>query len=135
MSEINAIENSFTKLKNNQYDTTKLTPEELEILQKYVPALVVACTQLIQEGSKVQEKVFNTIDKAIDIFADQIKNPNSTPEERDKLNDRIERMVERSMKKDTEYKQWMGNLVCGVVGLAVGGGGLFWAAKTLTQKR
>ncbi|MCY9670879.1 hypothetical protein M5X11_39375 [Paenibacillus alginolyticus] len=118
MSEINAFENSFAKLKNNQYDTTKLTTEDLEVLQKYVPAVF----KFIQEGSKVQEKVFSAIDKAIDSFADQLKNPNLTSEEREKLNDRIERMVERAVKKDTEFKQWMwGGLI-----LLVGG---FWAAK------
>lgn len=125
MSEINAIEDSFTKLQNNRYDITKLTAEELEILQKYVPSLLEASTKLIQEGSKVQEKVFSIIDKAIDSFADQLKNPNLTPEEREKLNDRIERMVEHSLKKDTEFKQWMGYIAVA----AVGGAGLFLASK------
>lgn len=83
MSEINAIENSFTKLKNNQYDMKKLTAEELEILQKSAPALLEASTKFIQEGSKVQEKVFSIIDKAMDTYADQFKNPNLTPEERE----------------------------------------------------
>jgi hypothetical protein len=59
------------------------------------------------------------------IFLQTKKNPNSTPEEREKLNDRIERMVEQSLKKDTEFKQWMGYIACA----AVGGAGLFLAAK------
>ncbi|WP_088087370.1 hypothetical protein [Bacillus sp. OV166] len=125
MSEINAIENSFTKLQNNQYDMKKLTAEELEILQKSAPALLEASTKFIQEGSKVQEKVFSIIDKAMDTYADQLKNPNLIPEERENLNDRIERMVELSLKKDTESKQWMFYIACA----AVGGVGLFLKAK------
>ncbi|MDE5414305.1 hypothetical protein [Alkalihalobacterium chitinilyticum] len=125
MSENNAIENSFTKLKNNQYDTKALTSEEREILQEFAPALLEAATKFIQEGRKVQKKVLSIIDKAMDTYADQLKNPNLTPEERENLNDRIERMVELSLKKDTEYKQWMGYIVVA----AVGGVGLFWKAK------
>jgi len=96
MSEINAICDwkFFYKASNNQYDIAKLTAEELEVLQKYAHSLLEASTKLIQEGSKVQEKVFSTIDKAIDSFADQLKNTNLTPEERVELSDRIERMVE-----------------------------------------
>lgn len=127
MSEINAIENSFTKLQDNQYDATKLTVEEREILQKYFPTLLEVSTKLIQAGSKIQEKVFNTIDKAIDIYGDQLKNPNLTPEERKSLNDQIERMVEKSLKKDTEYKQWM----CYIVLAAASGLGGYWAVKKL----
>jgi transcriptional accessory protein Tex/SPT6 len=125
MSEITAIENTFTKLKNNKYDISKLTPEEYEMLLKYAPSLLEASTKFVQEGSKAQEKVFSAIDKAMDIFAEQLKDPNLTSEEREKLNDRIERMVEQSLKKDTEFKWWM---LC-IASAAVGGAGLYLKAK------
>ncbi|RST76171.1 hypothetical protein D4T97_005145 [Siminovitchia acidinfaciens] len=96
-----------------------------QLFRKSAPALLEAATKFIQEGSKVQEKVLSIIDKAMDTYADQLKNQNLTPEERENLNDRIERMVELSLKKDTEYKQWMGYIVVATVG----GVGLFWKAK------
>jgi hypothetical protein len=106
MSEVNALDSALINLKNNKFDVTELTPDEVENLQKFAPVLLEACINLAHVGAKVQEKVLSTIDKAIEIYGEQLKDPNLSQEARDKLNDRIERMVELSFKKDSEYKKW-----------------------------
>jgi hypothetical protein len=118
------------KLKDNKYDVSTLTPEELENIQRYAPALLEACNKFVQEGVKAQEKVYSIINQAIEIFEEQLKAPNLSPEERDKLNDRIERMVEKAIKKDTELK----NLIMYSVLAGVGGAALFFAGKNQTVR-
>lgn len=81
--------------------------------------------RISQLGEKSQEKVYHMINQAIETFSDQLKNPNLSPEERDKLNDRIEDMVEKAIKKDTEFKRWTGTLVW----LGIGGTALLLAGK------
>lgn len=130
MSDITTLGNAITKFKNNQYDKTILTAEDFEILQEYAPALLGLCTKLVQEGSKVQERVFNILDKVTDSFADQLKNPNLTPEERKELNAQMERMADRAMKKDTEYKQWVYGGLTVAVGAVVG----FWAKNKFGKR-
>ncbi|WP_233713289.1 hypothetical protein [Lederbergia citri] len=71
-------------------------------------------------GLKSQEKVFSIIDRAIEIFSEQIKDPNLTQEARDNLNDRIERMVDKAIQTDSGFKKWM----VGLVWVGVGGGAL-----------
>ncbi|MDG0789946.1 hypothetical protein OMP38_03080 [Cohnella ginsengisoli] len=88
MSDITTLGNAITKFKNNQYDKTILTAEDFEILQEYAPALLGLCTKLVQEGSKVQERVFNILDKVTDSFADQLK--------KSKFNSRRKKRVECS---------------------------------------
>lgn len=77
----------------------------------------------VKMGLKSQEKVYSTIDKALDIFADQLKDPSLSEEARDKLNDRIERMVEKSYQKDSEFKKWafatVGIIASGAAGVAL----------------
>lgn len=107
MSETVEIDKTLIKLKENNYDLTELTSEELEVLSKYSPEIIKAINNMGQLGLKSQEKVYGTIDKAIEIFSEQLTNPNLSEEARDKLNDRIERMVEKSFQKDSEFKRWM----------------------------
>ncbi|CDO04296.1 hypothetical protein BN988_02850 [Oceanobacillus picturae] len=124
MSEKVEIDENLIKLKENNYDLTELTSTELEILLKYSPEIIKAIINMGEVGSKSQEKVYSTIDKAIEIFSNQLKDSSLSEEARDKLNDRIERMVEKSYQKDTEFKRWM------VASVWVGVGG---AALTLAK--
>lgn len=110
------IDENLIKLKGKNYDVTQLSPEEYESLLKYTPGIINAINGIGELGLKSQEKAYSTIEKAIDIFSDQLKNPNLSEEARDKLNDRIERMVEKSYQKDSEYKKW----TIAVVGTVVG---------------
>lgn len=52
-----------------------LTSAEIEKLQQYFPAIVKAVGLMGELGVKSQEKVFSTIERAIDIFAEQLKRP------------------------------------------------------------
>lgn len=117
MNEKEDISKNLTKLKGGNYDLTQLNSAEYENLLKYTPGIINAINGIGELGLKSQEKAYSTIQKAIDIFADQLKNPNLSEEYRDKLNERIERMVEKSYQKDTEYKKWM----IALVGVGVGG--------------
>ncbi|EJQ37534.1 hypothetical protein IEI_05830 [Bacillus wiedmannii] len=120
MSEKVEIDKTLIKLKENNYDPTELTSAELETLQKYSPEIKEVINNMGEVGSKSQEKVYSAIDKAIDIFSDQLKDPSLSEEARDKLNDRIEGMVEKSYQKDSEFKRWM----FASVWLGVGGAAL-----------
>ena len=80
-------------------------------------------------GLKSQEKVYSTIDKAIEIFSEQLKDPSLSEEARDKLNDRIERMVDKSFQKDSEFKRWM------VASVWVGVGGAAFALAKNPEMR
>jgi hypothetical protein len=119
------IDKTLKKLKENNYELTELTSTELETLLKYSPEVIKAINNMGEVGSKSQEKVYSAIDKAIETFSEQLKDPSLSEEARDKLNDRIERMVEKSYQKDSEFKRWM------VASLWVGVGG---AALTLAGK-
>lgn len=125
MSDSLDFEKTLVKLNKNNYDVTELTEQELEELQKYVPGIMNSVNRISQLGEKSQEKVYHMINQAIETFSDQLKNPNLSPEERDKLNDRIENMVEKAIKKDTEFKKWTGTLVW----LGIGGTALLLAGK------
>lgn len=116
---------TLIKLKENNYDLSELSPIELEILQRYAPEIIGAASKLGEVGSKAQEKFYSIVDKAIDIFHEQLKDPNLSEEAREKLNDSIERMVELSFEKDTEFKKWLGALVW----VGIGGGALALAGK------
>lgn len=120
MSEKVGIDKTLIKLKENNYDLTELTPTELETLLEYSPEIVKAINNMGVIGLKAQEKVYSTIDKAIEIFSEQLTDQNLSEEARDKLNDRIERMVEKSYQKDSEFKRWMVTAVwVGVGGAAL----------------
>lgn len=125
MSEKVELDQTLIKLKENNYALSELTPAELVNLQKYAPPIFEAASKMGELGSKAQEKVYSTIDKAIEIFHEQLKDPNLSEEGREKLNDRIERMVEKSFEKDTEFKKWMVALVC----VGVGGSALVLGGK------
>ncbi|MBU8791363.1 hypothetical protein [Oceanobacillus caeni] len=125
MSEKVIIDETLIKLKENNYDLSELTSTELETLLKYSPEIIKAINNMGEVGSKSQEKVYSTIDKAIEIFSEQLKDPNLSEEARDKLNDRIERMVEKSYQKDSEFKRWM----VASVWVGVGGTALALAGK------
>nr|WP_144925597.1 hypothetical protein [Paenibacillus bovis] len=125
MSEKVIIDETLIKLKENNYDLSELTSTELETLLKYSPEIIKAINNMGEVGSKSQEKVYSTIDKAIEIFSEQLKDPNLSEEARDKLNDRIERMVEKSYQKDSEFKKWM----VASVWVGVGGTALALAGK------
>lgn len=116
MNEKAEIDKSLLKLKEINYDLNQLNAEEYESLLKYTPGIINALSGMGELGLKSQEKAYNTIEKAIDIFSDQLKQTNLSEEARDKLNDRIERMVEKSYQKDSEYKKW----TIAVVGTVVG---------------
>ena len=100
MSEKVEIGKTLIKLKENNYDLTKLTSTERDYLQKISPEFIKAISNIGEVGSKAQEKVYDLINKAIDIFAEQLKDPNLSEEERNKINDRIVLMVEKSCEKD-----------------------------------
>ena len=116
MSEKVEVDETLIKLKENNYDLTKLTSAELETLQKSSPGIIEVINNMGKVGSKAQEKVYSTIDKAIDIYAEQLKDPSLSGEDREKLYDRIERMVDIACQKDSEFKRWMFAPVCLVVG-------------------
>ncbi len=105
MNEKAEIDKSLLKLKGINYDLNQLNAEEYESLLKYTPGIINALSGMGELGLKSQEKAYSTIEKAIDIFSDQLKQTNLSEEARDKLNDRIERMVEKSYQKDSEYKK------------------------------
>lgn len=113
MNEKIDIGKTLMKLHENNYDLTELTSIEREYLQKHSPEFIKAVSNIGGVGSKAQEKVYDIIDKAMEIYAEQLKNPNLSEEARDKLNDRIERMVEKAFQKDSEFKRWMFALVWG----------------------
>ena len=119
MSNHAELDDALIKLNKNNYDLTDLTSAEIEKLQQYFPAIVKAVGLMGELGVKSQEKVFSTIERAIDIFADQLKDPNLREEERNKINDRIVLMVEKSCEKDSEFKKWIFALLSGGVGVAV----------------
>lgn len=125
MSDHAELNNALIKLNKNNYDLTDLTSAEIEKLQQYFPAIVKAVGLMGELGLKSQEKVSSTIDKAIDIFAEQLKDPNLSEEERNKINDRIVLMVEKACEKDSEFKRWMSTLVW----LGIGGSALVLAGK------
>ncbi len=130
MSETVEIDKALTKLKENNYDLTDLTTTELEILLEYSPEIIKAINKMGELGLKSQEKVYSTIDKAIEIFSEQLKDPSLSEEARDKLNDRIERMVDKSFQKDSEFKRWM------VASVWVGvGGAAFTLAKNPEMRK
>ena len=131
MSEKVMIDKTLIKLKENNYDLTELTSTELETLLKYSPEIIKAINNMGEVGSKSQEKVYSTIDKAIEIFSDQLKDPSLSEEARDKLNDRIERMVEKSYQKDSEFKKWM----VASVWVGVGGAALTLAGKNPEMRK
>lgn len=95
---------TLMKLKDTKYDLTEFTSEELENLQKYSPKIIEAVSALGEVSSKSQEKVYNIIDRVITIFADQLKDPNLSDKDRDKIFDRMERMVDKAVLKDSEFK-------------------------------
>lgn len=120
MGGITEFDKSLIKLKENNFDLTELNPLELETLLKYSPEIIKAISKIGELGLKSQEKVFKTIDKAIDIFAEQLNDPNLSDEARDKINERIERMVDKSIQKDSEFKKWMfASVWAGVGGVAL----------------
>lgn len=119
MSEKVEIGKTLIKLKENNYDLTKLTSTERDYLQKISPEFIKAISNIGEVGSKAQEKVYDLINKAIDIFAEQLKDPNLNKDERKDLNDRIEHMVQLGYKKDSEFKKWIFALLSGGVGVAV----------------
>ncbi|PYZ95995.1 hypothetical protein CR205_16610 [Alteribacter lacisalsi] len=120
MSQKLQNEETIKKLKENNGDLTELTSKELEILLKYSPEVIKAIIKMGEVGSKSQDKVYSAIDNAIDTFSEQLKDPNLSEEARDKLNDRIERMVEKVYQKDSEFKKWMfASLWVGVGGAAL----------------
>lgn len=130
MSEKVEIDKTLIKLKENNYDLTGLTSTELETLLKYSPEIIKAINNMGEVGSKSQEKVYSTIDKAIEIFSEQLKDLSLSEEARDKLNDRIERMVEKSYQKDSEFKRWM----VASVWVGVGGAALAFAKNPEMRK-
>jgi uncharacterized membrane protein YheB (UPF0754 family) len=94
--------------------------QQYEMILKHTPDVINAVSNMGGVGSKSQDKVYNTIDRAIDVFSEQLKEENLSDETRDKLNDRIERMVDKSFQKDSEFKKWMGaSIVAGVSGAAL----------------
>ncbi|MBD8591240.1 MULTISPECIES: hypothetical protein [Peribacillus] len=103
MSEKVEVDKTLIKLKKNNYDLNELTSEELETLP---PVIIEIINDMRKAGSKSQERVYSTIDRAIDIYAEQLKDPNLSREERDDLNDRIKGMVEIGCQKDSEFKRW-----------------------------
>ncbi|SDZ59815.1 hypothetical protein SAMN05421736_12018 [Evansella caseinilytica] len=125
MSEVVEIDKVLEKLNENNYDLNVLTPEELGNLQNNAPAIIDAISKLGKVGSEAQDKVYKTIDKAIEIFSEQLNDPSLSEEARDKLNDRIERMVDKAFQKDTEFKK----LLLGMVYVGIGGGVLVLAGK------
>ena len=109
---------TLMKLKDTKYDLTEFTSEELENLQKYSPKIIEAVSALGEVSSKSQEKVYNIIDRVITIFADQLKDPNLSDKDRDKIFDRMERMVDKAVLKDSEFKKFIyATIFLGVGGL------------------
>lgn len=125
MSDHAELDNALIKLNKNNYALTDLTSAEIEKLQQYFPGILKAVSLMGELGLKSQEKVSSTIDKAIDIFAEQLKDSSLSEEERSKINDRIVLMVEKSCEKDSEFKKWMSTLVW----LGIGGSALVLAGK------
>ncbi|WP_214756793.1 hypothetical protein [Exiguobacterium sp. s157] len=118
MSEKGEIVQSVKKFTENELSDFSFNQDET--LLKHTPDVINAVSNMGEVGSKSQDKVYSTIDKAIDVFSEQLKDDNLTDETRDKLNDRIERMVDKSFQKDSEFKRWMGaSIVAGVSGAAL----------------
>ncbi|TCI59357.1 hypothetical protein [Exiguobacterium sp. SH0S2] len=118
MSEKGEIVQSEKQLTENELSDFPFKQDEA--LLKHTPDVINAVSNMGEVGSKSQDKVYSTIDKAIDVFSEQLKDDNLTEETRDKLNDRIERMVDKSFQKDSEFKRWMGaSIVAGVSGAAL----------------
>lgn len=118
MSEKGEIVQSVKQFTENELSDFSFNQDET--LLKHTPDVINAVSDMGEVGSKSQDKVYSTIDKAIDVFSEQLKDDNLTDETRDKLNDRIERMVDKSFQKDSEFKRWMGaSLVAGVSGAAL----------------
>lgn len=120
MSEKGEISQSAKQLMENEHALNDIPFRQYETLLKHTPDVINAVSNMGGVGSKSQDKVYSTIDKAIDVFSEQLKDDNLTDETRDKLNDRIERMVDKSFQKDSEFKRWMGaSIVAGVSGAAL----------------
>lgn len=118
MSEKGEIVQSVKQLTENELNDFSFKQDEK--LLKHTPDVINAVSNMGEVGSKSQDNVYSTIDKAIDVFSEQLKDDNLTEETRDKLNDRIERMVDKSFQKDSEFKRWMGaSIVAGVSGAAL----------------
>lgn len=122
---------TLMKLKDTKYDLTEFTSEELENLQKYSPKIIEAVSTLGEVSSKSQEKVYNIIDRVITSFADQLKDPNLSDEDRDKINDRMERMVDKAILKDSEFKKF----IYAAIFLGVGGLGTAAAVKNPMMRK
>lgn len=120
MSEKGEIVQSAKQLMGDEQDMNDIPFKQYEMMLKHTPDVINAVSNMGGVGSKSQDKVYGTIDKAIEVFAEQLKEDNLSDETRDKLNDRIERMVDKSFQKDSEFKKWMGaSIVAGVSGAAL----------------
>lgn len=84
---------------------------------KHTSGIINSIKGIADSGLKSQEKAHNSIDKAIDIYVEQLKNPDLSEEEKEKLYDRIESLVKKATQKDTEYKSW----VIAMLGVGLGG--------------
>lgn len=88
MSEKGEIVQSVKQFTENELSDFSFNQDET--LLKHTPEVINAVSNMGEVGSKSQDKVYSTIDKAIDVFSEQLKDDNLTDETRDKLNDRIE---------------------------------------------
>ncbi len=96
MNEKGEIVQSAKQLIGDEHEMNDIPFQQYEMILKHTPDVINAVSNMGGVGSKSQDKVYNTIDRAIDVFSEQLKEDNLSDETRDKLNDRIERMVDKS---------------------------------------
>lgn len=106
----------------------KLPLSVINDLQKNYPKILESVSNVGHLGSKSQDSVYATIDKAMEIFNKQLEDPNLSEESRNSINESINNLVNRADNKDTEFKKWMFSLVI------VGVGGLGLSGLALTEK-
>jgi len=73
MSEKGEIVQSVKQLMENGNDFNDIPVKQYETLLKHTPDVINAVGNMGGVGSKSQDKVYSTIDKAIDVFSKQLK--------------------------------------------------------------
>lgn len=117
-NEVNEI---IEVLKENKYDPTTLSPEQLTILKEAAPAILDMVTKLSSSNTQSQARVYDTINNAMNMYYSQLDNPNLSDEARKDLNDRIERQTNKAIEKDSEHKNWLSKNVVAAMSIVAGG--------------
>ena len=104
--QANSFEEALTEIRENGFDLSKITEDERKIIEKFMPSVFEAATQLAKLNGESSERVQSNITKAIEIYGDQLKNDNLSKEERSEINGLVKEMIETSITVHREDREW-----------------------------